>query len=272
MARNSRYALTACDSDRPVSSQQGHDGVTFTAPNAVIILDGASQPDPSEHDGGWLADTLGREVCQHLAGDRDLALILGRAIGAVAQRYGLNPGSSPLTTVSIVRWDADTVDVLVLGDSPVVALGRDGRVREVRDERLHRIPVPELSEDGPGFGFDHRDWWRWIVDAERAHRNRPGGYWIGEAVPDAAAHAVRVKWNRRDLAAVLVMTDGVAKGVDDYGVPPDWPAAFTVASNDPGHLVDLVHDTEADDPDGTRWPRSKRHDDKAVALVQFGPP
>jgi len=30
-----------------------------------------------------------------------------------------------------------------------------------------------------------------------------------------------------------------------------------------------VHDTEAGDPDGRRWPRSKRHDDKALAVIEF---
>ena len=34
----------------------------FTAPTAVIVLDGATQPDSSEHDGGWMAETIGRAV------------------------------------------------------------------------------------------------------------------------------------------------------------------------------------------------------------------
>jgi len=30
-----------------------------------------------------------------------------------------------------------------------------------------------------------------------------------------------------------------------------------------------VHDTDEDDADGTHWPRSKRHDDKAIVVVEF---
>ncbi|MEV7465422.1 hypothetical protein AB0O20_02760 [Streptomyces kronopolitis] len=32
-----------------------------------------------------------------------------------------------------------------------------------------------------------------------------------------------------------------------------------------------IHDVEADDLDGRRWPRYKRHDDKALASLRFAP-
>jgi hypothetical protein len=34
-------------------------------------------------------------------------------------------------------------------------------------------------------------------------------------------------------------------------------------------VVDLVHDAEAADGDRRRWPRSKRHDGKALAVLRF---
>jgi hypothetical protein len=67
------------------------------------------------------------------------------------------------------------------------------------------------------------------------------------------------------------MTDGVSKGVERYGIPPDWPTAIKLATDDPARLVDAVHDAEATDPLGERWPRSKRHDDKAVVVLRFAP-
>lgn len=42
-----------------------------------------------------------------------------------------------------------------------------------------------------------------------------------------------------------------------------------MATADPAGFVDLIHDAEVEDPDGTRWPRSKRHDDKALAVIEF---
>src|SRR5262249_59487720 len=102
------------------------------------------------------------------------------AIEATAHRYGLVPGSSPSTTVSIVRWDATMVDVLVLGDSPVIALTRDARILEARDDRLSRVASNErraLRAGGAGFGSERTREWQALVAAQRRQRNQPDGYW-----------------------------------------------------------------------------------------------
>ena len=258
--------------ERPGTDKPSQDRV-FVTSNAVVVLDGASQPEPSDRDGGWYAGVLGNTLSQRLTlkPEADLRDLLAEAIAAVVARYDLQPGDSPSSTVSILRW-SDYVDVLVLGDSPAVALAADGKVQAVRDDRLRdvgRIEREKLANTA-GFSHDHHDRWRRLVEAERAMRNQPGGYWIAEAVPDAAAQARCVRWGVEDLAAVLVMTDGVSAGVDRYGLLAHWQSAFVVARQDPSRLVDMVHSVEADDPDGARWRRSKRHDDKAVALVEFG--
>lgn len=244
----------------------------FTLPHAVVVLDGASQPEAAEYDGGWIAETLGREISHRLSHQNgDLRELLADAITSVAGRYQLIPGQAPSTTVSIVRWDDQAVEVLVLGDSPVIGLTREGEIRRVEDDRLKQVARQQrvrIAERG-GFGFGDREQWRQLVDEERAHRNRPGGYWIAEATPTAAHQALRTQWRRDELSAVAVMTDGVSAGVQRYHQPPDWRAAMELARTDPQDLVDLVHDTEAGDPDGRRWPRSKRHDDKALAVIEF---
>lgn len=270
-AARSRVAPLIRTAERPGSDRPSQDRI-FVTMNAVIVLDGASQPEPSDRDGGWYAEVLGTTLRQRLSlkPDADLMESLAEAIATIATRYGLQPGSSPSSTVSILRW-GEHVDVLVLGDSPAVALTVDGCTQEVRDDRLRHVGRAERERlaTADGFSSDHRARWRRLVDAERAMRNQPGGYWIAEAVPDAAAHAHCVQWDLEDLAAALVMTDGVSAGVDRYGLLARWQAAFAVATPDPSQLVDLVHSAETDDPDGARWRRSKRHDDKAVALVDF---
>jgi Protein phosphatase 2C len=248
----------------------------FVTPNAVVVLDGASQPVPDARDGGWLAETLGSQLRDRLAASAgaDLPAVLAEAIEATARRHSLVPGSSPSTTVSIVGWDARKVDVLVLGDSPVIALTRDGRMLDVRDDRLSRVASHErraLRADGGGLGGEGIREWQALVAAQRRVRNQPDGYWIAEAVPEAAAHAVRARWDINDLALVMAMTDGVANGVDRYHVPQDWHIAAELARDDPASLVNTVHNAEEGDPDGTRWPRTKRHDDKAIVLVEFAP-
>lgn len=111
----------------------------FVTDTAVIVLDGASQPAVTERDGGWLAEQLGRELAGRLDDDRDLGDFLGEAIETVADRFGLSPGSSPSTTVCMVRWSAMEVHTLVLGDSPIVVRLVDGGVVEVRDDRLSQV-------------------------------------------------------------------------------------------------------------------------------------
>jgi Protein phosphatase 2C len=226
---------------------------------------------PANTTVGWLAETLGQELAIRLFGaDDNLDWVLADGIATVAKRHDLVPGQAPSTTVVMVRWDESVVDVLLLGDSTVIGLTRTGEVVQVRDDRLRQVATDQRTRNvKKGFGSEHRDEWRRIVDAERACRNRPGGYWIAEAAPEAARHAIRARWGRDKLAAILAMTDGVSAGVDRYGVTRDWTAAVKVAREDPGRLVDLVHAAEDDDADGIRWPRSKRHDDKAIAVIDF---
>jgi hypothetical protein len=245
----------------------------FVAPNAVMVLDGASAPDPGVKSGGWLADVLGQRLVDLVTAEstEPLQTLLATAIRSVADEYELLPGEAPSTTVSVVRWDADRVQVLVLGDSPVVALFRSGTVDVIRDDRLKAVATPERAamRAGGGFGFENRGAWQRLHDRERASRNRDGGYWIAEAEPKAAEHALVAEWDRADLSAVLAMTDGVAVGPTRYGVPASWGAAFASARRSPSELVDAVHAAERGDPAGFQWTRSKRHDDKALALVDF---
>jgi hypothetical protein len=108
-------------------------------------------------------------------------------------------------------WDGRAVDVLLLGDSAVVALTRTGEVLQVRGDRLRRVATDQRAQNVMvGFGSGQRDEWRQLVDAERAHRNRPDGYWIAEAVPEAAGHAVRWPRSKRhdDKAIAVIDVDG----------------------------------------------------------------
>jgi hypothetical protein len=72
------------------------------------------------------------------------------------------------------------------------------------------------------------------------------------------------------MRAVLVATDGLTAGVDRYLQPPTWSDALAlVDEHGPEILIDIVHRAEATDSTGAYWPRSKPHDDKALAAVLF---
>ncbi|WP_410607143.1 protein phosphatase 2C domain-containing protein [Amycolatopsis sp. lyj-109] len=226
--------------------------------NAVLVLDGATSADPSQPPGGWYAERLAGRLADDLraAPEADLTEVLTSAIAAVTARHCLQPQRSPSSTVAAVRWLEDRVDALVLADSPVVGFGSFGgfSVDVVSDDRLARLRRRGMLQTG--------------ADVRR-RRNAHDGFWVAEADPGAAAHAVRRSWQRADVDAVLLASDGVSIGVDQYELF-DWREALAVTRADgPDAVLDAVRTAEKQDPDGERWPRPKRHDDQALVLVDF---
>lgn len=224
--------------------------------NAVLVLDGATSADPAQPPGGWYAERLARQLAADLRArpGADLTTTLTCAITAVTSENALKPGQSPSSTVAVVRWLDDRVDALVLADSPMVAFGTFG-VDVVSDDRLARLRRHGLLQTG--------------ADVRR-RRNAPDGFWVAEADPGAAAHAVRRSWRRDDVDAVLLASDGVSIGVDQYELF-DWREVLRITRADgPDAVLTAVRAAEKQDPDGERWPRPKRHDDQALVLVDFG--
>lgn len=241
----------------------------FTCRNAVVVLDGASSPEPSGRGGGWMADTLGRTLAALLdeSPDLDLSDALHQALTTVRARHGLIEGKSPSTTVSIIRWGNEYVDALVLGDSPVLIQLQSGEIVPLIDDRLARLPERAQYEPLPRNHPAADDRWRALVQYERSKRNQPDGYWIAEANPDAARHALTGRWRRGDVSHALALTDGIADCVTIFQALPDWRALLDVAHNDLAQLVSIAERSEDADPHGQRWPRTKHRDDKAAALI-----
>ena len=218
-----------------------------------------------------MAETIGRAVQAALTPASgtvqtdpgpDLKEVLAQAIERTTDEHDLDPNHAPSTTISIARWTHATLDLLILGDSPVVVFTRDGRHAVVTDERLSQVTAV-IREAGPPPDLHS------LVAGQRKRRNKPDGYWIAETDPHAATHAINRQWPIEHVAAVLMTTDGVSNGVTRYQRPANWDEALALAERNPRLLVDLVHNTEASDPDRTRWPRMKVHDDKSVALIKF---
>ncbi|WP_329788715.1 protein phosphatase 2C domain-containing protein [Lentzea sp. DG1S-22] len=212
-------------------------------PNAVVVLDGVtSRTRPPDRNGGWYATKLADELAR-LVNDADpLTDTLSRAISNLVEEHGLVAGNSPSSTAAVVRWNDDTVDALVLCDTPVVAFGRSTRVLE--DTRLEDLrPDPDIL--------------RW--------KNRTGGYWVAEADPEAGHQALTASWSRAEVTSVIALTDGVSCGVSEYGLF-DWEA---LAEMPLGEVLDRIREAERGDSEHKRWPRFKTHDDQAIARISF---
>lgn len=249
--------------------------VVLTLPNAVALLDGATSVRPTAYTGGWYAHRLTEALRPRLGEASDLADLLAGAITEVAERHELRPGQAPSSTVSLLRWDTTTVEALVLADSPVVVFTDSGE-HPVTDDRLANLRSEgrggyrERLRSGGGFDEEHQAELRAAVDTTGRWRNVEGGFWVAEADPLAAYRAFRDTWRSADVRAALLASDGVSCGVEEYGIYPDWSAVLRQATTDGAHTVlDQVRAAENSDPDGRRWPRPKRHDDQALALVRF---
>ncbi len=149
---------------------QPSEDVVVVLPFAVVLLDGATAPDPELPSGIWYASRLAGELAGRLAGypNTDLADLLAASIKTVARDRELTPGRSPSSTVAVLRWNATTIEALVLGNSPVVAFTHDG--------------VVPLT--------DHPDA-------------------MAEADPDAAYNAQYATWPRDKVTTILMASDGV---------------------------------------------------------------
>lgn len=269
-------SVTISTGQRPGSDDKPTQDRIFVIDRAVVMLDGASSWTPQERDGAWHAQQLGSRISDRLTDEpiADLRNVVAEAISDLAHSYRLRPGNAPSSTVLIARWVGPRIEVLTLGDSTGIVFTREGDAARVYDERLDRIAAQErqaIRAHSRGYNSIHNGLMMELQAAQRAERNKVGGYWIAEAEAHAAHHAVVQEWQRNQVDAILLMTDGVAHGIDRYGDPASWHSAREIATaRGLQALVDHVHVVEETDPDGIRWRRSKRHDDKAAALITFG--
>jgi serine/threonine protein phosphatase PrpC len=246
----------------------------FRTANAAIVLDGATAFTSVELDAGTYADTLGRHIATELrSNDRaDLAEVVSNAIDIVARRFELRPGHSPSSTVTIVRIRDQHADLFVLGDSPIF-YGTAQHPHVFADTRLADLDLPESRHyrdrlrDGCGYDDHHRTLLRRLQEHQRAWRNIDGGYWIAEADPAAAYHAITATLGVHDLSWAVLATDGITNPLTHLG-RADWATLATKSDRQLATVLTAAHQWEReDDPTGTNFPRAKCHDDKTIAAI-----
>jgi len=266
--------ISARIAELPATPGAGEDR-TRIASNAVVVLDGATGTAGLGVSVCEYVDSLANRLITTLESHPSISLI--RAVTAAVEQTttacGLTPGHAPSSTVSIVRLRADTVDVLVLGDSPVY-VSHLSRVDRVTDDRLKRLELPSrtraLARLAAGGGYDdtHASTIRMLSSEKAPHMNRPGGYWIAEADSAAGRHAIVRSYPANDVPWCAILTDGADDPITHLGL-----SVAQLAELDEHDLRDTLHrlhDWEAvSDPNGYKLPRFKRHDDKTIAIVRF---
>ncbi|MEV0645514.1 hypothetical protein AB0I28_09640 [Phytomonospora sp. NPDC050363] len=248
-------------------------------PEAAVIVDGAGIPfGGCEHGVVWYARQLGIGTMAALvhAPNEDLRLILRAGIEYVVGRHKntcdlTNPGT-PCAAVGILRIGKDTVDTLALSDVSVVVDTDAGPIVTCD------LAIEELSGTEPDavrgrrFGTpEHAAAIATLVAKQTATRNREDGWWCAAAAPEAADYALVRSVARADVRRVAIMSDGASRPVDQLN-SDDWPSYLDrLAKIGPAEMLRYVREIETDDPDGVRHPRTKRHDDAALAFADLSP-
>jgi hypothetical protein len=246
----------------------------------VVLLDGASVPQGLEigcgHGTAWYVGQLGTELLGQLTGQPDQLLTdgLASAIQAVASLHAdtcqLDHPGGPSAAVALLREADQSVDYLVLADTTIL-LDEPAGIRVISDDRLAQVAVTEHSamhREATG-SPTHQRRYADLVTELRRHRNQAEGYWVASSTPDAAYHALTGSVPRLELRRAALLSDGATRLVDRFGVMA-WPGVFDVLDREgPYSLILQTREAESSDPEGLRWPRSKRHDDATAVLCQF---
>ncbi|MEV4251595.1 protein phosphatase 2C domain-containing protein [Spirillospora sp. NPDC049652] len=242
----------------------------------VVLFDGSGVPPGTEtgcrHGVSWFVRTLGSRMVA-AAGEpgSSLAGALKQAIGETAMAHAdtCDPSHlvSPSSTVLAVRRNGEDLDWLVLGDSFLVLRG-SAQNDVITDQRLKQRAVKQRTALRRADGQDPK-LWNALVTEERRLRNHPDGYWIAAGEPEAADHALTGRVPLADLTHALLFSDGGARPVEPFGAA-SWDECFhELAQSGPAAWLQRVREIENVDPDRSRWPRSKRHDDATAVLISL---
>jgi hypothetical protein len=241
-----------------------------------VVLDGLSAPDGTgtgcRHGTPWYVSQLGPPLLA-LAADpaRSLADALAEAIRQVAS---LHPGcdlthpGTPSATMVLLRVLDDRADYLALADAVLVLDTVDG-LQVVSDARVNQLAGKERDAAnrvpaGSALKLRRR---AQLTRALRRARNRPGGYWVAAADPQAASQAVTGSLPGKTLQRAVLLSDGASRLVDPFGLATWEELLALLEESGPEELLRQVRAAEAVDPEGRQWPRTKRSDDATAVYL-----
>lgn len=258
----------------------------LATPSYGIVIDGASGlageplfPERFRSNAQWLSHTVGRLVCGALDAGAGVPEALSAAVAAARRelegRLGgplgaWDPDAVPSATLALATVGADAVELYGLGDSPLLALMRDGTLVTSTDEALEALDAAavaasrERAGGRPLSGPERRALVSDVVLANRRLRNSPGGYWCLDPTGVGLGHLRRVTLPRAEVAAVAGMSDGLWRAFGQFGVADAAAELPALTEARARALLARLRELEAADPDYVRFPRLKGSDDAST--------
>lgn len=266
-------------STEPGSIEIPNEDYVAATPTCIVVLDGLSAPTElgtgCQHGTPWYVHNLAAAILSEQARtpEQPLTKCLGAAIETVSTLHSgtcdLSHPGTPSSTVAIFRRTPSDYDWLVLADTTII-LDTTKAIRVITDDRVEKVATDAASAalQHPTGSSEHSARVAQLVAQQRAVRNRPNGYWVAAATPEAAEHAVVGSTPHETLKRVVIVTDGVSRLVE-WNLQTWHQLLETATTSGPHTLIRRVREAEASDPNGERWPRYKRSDDATAAVCQI---
>ncbi|WP_405575176.1 integrase [Streptomyces sp. NBC_01167] len=196
----------------------------------------------------WYAGCLGGSLLGLLSlkRDRSLAALLAEAIEQVTDHHrdscDVTDPISPSATVAVLRLSGGIVEHLVLGDALLVLDRAQGEPLVVSDPR--EVLISQEFEPALEAAADSNEYQRLLRDL-RAHRNRPGGFWVAKDDPRAADEAITGSCPTAELTGAALLSNGAGRIVDRFRLA-DWPEVLALLEScGPADIIRRVRQQEA---------------------------
>ncbi|WP_329493819.1 hypothetical protein [Kitasatospora herbaricolor] len=233
------------------------EAAVVTGPAFAFVLDGATATGATTgcaHDVSWYVEQLAGLLCAQLLtqGPASLREILRTALTTLVGEHGqtcdMTNADSPSSTVAVVREHGGSLDVLVLGHSPVALHRTNGAVEVIVDDRAAYLDS-------------------YAEEAVRGYRNSAGagGFWVAGAKPEAADQALTASIPLSQIHQFAVLSEGAARLPERYGW--SWPRFMAELSDSgPGQIIAVTREAETGTAAGAF--RGRTHDTAAVVLCR----
>jgi hypothetical protein len=254
--------------------------------HAAVVFDGATGLGenlmPGNSDAAWLATFGSRRLMAHLR-DGDAPKDAARAAmedarksyealrrRAPKERWEIPYASLMLACANAkganMLWFGDCAALVKRPDAPVEIVGVAFDARTLESSRVAKLAAKHgLS---PAAGINRPEYLEALRKA-RSHTNTDKGHWIFAPDPAGADHASEQKITAPMGTVFLLCSDGFLALASDYG--RYTPETLIAAAQSKGlkTLGEELRAVEADDPDGTKFPRFKTSDDATALLVKL---
>ncbi|MEU5879739.1 integrase [Spirillospora sp. NPDC047279] len=225
------------------------------APGAVVVLDGCGLELGTDlgcvHGTAWYSRSLGTRLLARLTDGLGEAPPAGPPVGPPEGAH--RPARRPLVG-RLAGAIADVADAhratcdLSVPTTPaatVVAL-------RVRGDVVDYLVLADSTL---------------LLETAEGLQEVTGRHPFAAADPDVAEAAITGSVPLEGLRRAFLLTDGAARLADDFGLTDRPGLVRLIDEAGPEGLIGRTREAERSDPDASRWPRHKIHDDATVAVV-----